>query len=142
MPGALKVRAPRVHDSREGFGFSSHILPRYARRSPKVADVLPVLYLRGLLSWRPLVVVVAVVVLVAVVGGTDVVVVVAVVELVAAVVVAPDRSHTNRSRALRGSRRMTRVQPIGTTHHTSRMTPHPRERCGQGTRAPSSRFAA
>lgn len=46
--GALKVRAPRVHDRREGHRFSSSILPRYARRSPKVADVLPVLYLRGL----------------------------------------------------------------------------------------------
>lgn len=46
--GALKVRAPRVHDKREGHRFSSSILPRYARRSPKVADVLPVLYLRGL----------------------------------------------------------------------------------------------
>lgn len=46
--GGLKVRAPRVHDRREGHGFSSSILPRYARRSPKVADVLPVLYLRGL----------------------------------------------------------------------------------------------
>jgi transposase-like protein len=30
--------------------FSSRILPRYARRSPKVTDVLPVLYLRGLSS--------------------------------------------------------------------------------------------
>ena len=46
--GGLKVRAPRVHDRREGHRFSSSILPRYARRSPKVADVLPVLYLRGL----------------------------------------------------------------------------------------------
>ena len=46
--GGLKVRAPRVYDRREGHGFSSSILPRYARRSPKVADVLPVLYLRGL----------------------------------------------------------------------------------------------
>jgi transposase-like protein len=46
--GALKVRAPRVHDRREGRRFSSYILPKYARRSPKVADVLPVLYLRGL----------------------------------------------------------------------------------------------
>jgi hypothetical protein len=44
--GALKVRASRVHDRREGFGFSSYILPCYVRRSPKVADVLPVLYLR------------------------------------------------------------------------------------------------
>jgi len=30
--------------------FSSRILPRYARRSPRVTDVLPVLYLRGLSS--------------------------------------------------------------------------------------------
>jgi transposase-like protein len=46
--GALKIQAPRVDDRREGHRFSSYILPRYARRSPKVADVLPVLYLRGL----------------------------------------------------------------------------------------------
>jgi transposase-like protein len=46
--GALQVRAPRIDDRREGRRFSSSILPRYARRSPKVADVLPVLYLRGL----------------------------------------------------------------------------------------------
>lgn len=46
--GALKVEAPRVHDRRDGHRFSSYILPRYARRSPKVSDVLPVLYLRGL----------------------------------------------------------------------------------------------
>ena len=46
--GALKVQAPRVNDRREGHRFSSYILPRYARKSPKVADVLPVLYLRGL----------------------------------------------------------------------------------------------
>ena len=46
--GALKVRAPRVDDRREGHRFTSQILPRHARRSPKVADVLPVLYLRGL----------------------------------------------------------------------------------------------
>ena len=46
--GALKIRAPRINDRREGRRFSSYILPKYARRSPKVADVLPVLYLRGL----------------------------------------------------------------------------------------------
>ncbi len=46
--GALKIRAPRVNDRREGHRFSSYILPKYARRSPKVGDVLPVLYLRGL----------------------------------------------------------------------------------------------
>jgi len=46
--GALKIRAPRINDRRDGHRFSSYILPKYARRSPKVADVLPVLYLRGL----------------------------------------------------------------------------------------------
>ncbi len=54
--GTLPLRAPRVHDKRideqsgERRRFSSRILPRYARRSPRVSDVLPVLYLRGLSS--------------------------------------------------------------------------------------------
>ena len=51
--GTLKVTAPRVRDEREGESgdrcrFTSAILPPYMRRSPKVAEVLPVLYLRGL----------------------------------------------------------------------------------------------
>jgi len=52
--GTVPVRAPRVNDKRvdeqtgERQRFSSKILPAYARRSPKVNDVLPVLYLRGL----------------------------------------------------------------------------------------------
>ncbi len=52
--GTVALRAPRVNDRRvdEHTGarqkFSSRILPAYARRSPKVNDVLPVLYLRGL----------------------------------------------------------------------------------------------
>ncbi len=46
--GSLPIRAPRVNDRRDGHVYSSYILPKYARRSPKVADVLPVLYLRGL----------------------------------------------------------------------------------------------
>ena len=46
--GSLPIRAPRVNDRRDGHVFSSYILPKYARRSPKVGDVLPVLYLRGL----------------------------------------------------------------------------------------------
>ena len=46
--GTLEVRAPRVNDRREGERFSSRILPPYMRRSPKVAEVLPILYLRGL----------------------------------------------------------------------------------------------
>ena len=52
--GTLALRAPRAGDRRvdpetgERRRFSSQILPRYARRSPKVTDVLPVLYLRGL----------------------------------------------------------------------------------------------
>ncbi len=52
--GTVAIRAPRVNDKRvdeqtgERMRFSSRILPAYARRSPKVNDVLPVLYLRGL----------------------------------------------------------------------------------------------
>ena len=51
--GVLKVQAPRVWDRREEKRFSSYILPKYARRSPKVADVLPILYLRGLSTSPP-----------------------------------------------------------------------------------------
>ena len=43
----LEIEAPRVNDRREGCRFSSAILPPWARRSPKVSEVLPVLYLRG-----------------------------------------------------------------------------------------------
>lgn len=46
--GPVTVEAPRVNDKRDGEKFSSHILPAYMRRSPKVTEVLPVLYLRGL----------------------------------------------------------------------------------------------
>lgn len=52
--GTVAVRAPRVNDKRvdeqtgERQRFSSRILPAYARRSPKVTEVLPVLYLHGL----------------------------------------------------------------------------------------------
>jgi len=52
--GTVAIQAPRVNDKRvdgesgERQRFSSRILPAYARRSPKVNDVLPVLYLRGL----------------------------------------------------------------------------------------------
>jgi len=47
------VNAPRVNDRRtdqdgERRRFTSRILPPYMRRSPKVVEVLPVLYLRGL----------------------------------------------------------------------------------------------
>jgi transposase-like protein len=51
--GTIEVRAPRVDDRRETEDgsrrrFRSQILPPYMRRSPKVAEVLPLLYLRGL----------------------------------------------------------------------------------------------
>ncbi len=52
--GAMPVRAPRVNDRRvldgERQKFSSRILPPYVRRSPRVAEVLPLLYLHGLSS--------------------------------------------------------------------------------------------
>jgi putative transposase len=51
--GTIPVSAPRVNDRRtdqdgERRRFTSRILPPYMRRSPKVAEVLPVFYLRGL----------------------------------------------------------------------------------------------
>ena len=46
--GAVEVTAPRVDDRREDRRFTSAILPAYMRKSPKVTEVLPVLYLRGL----------------------------------------------------------------------------------------------
>ena len=54
--GAVRVRAPRVNDKRveESTGerqrFSSAILPAWCRKSPKVTEVLPLLYLHGLSS--------------------------------------------------------------------------------------------
>ena len=51
--GAVRVRAPRVNDKRvdehgERQRFSSAILPAWARKSPQIAEVLPLLYLHGL----------------------------------------------------------------------------------------------
>ncbi len=51
--GTVELKAPRIDDRRrdEQGGrrrFTSRILPPYMRRSPKVAEVLPLLYLRGL----------------------------------------------------------------------------------------------
>lgn len=54
--GAVEVKAPRVNDKRvnEATGerkrFSSAILPPWARKSPKISEVLPLLYLHGLSS--------------------------------------------------------------------------------------------
>src|SRR5215218_2109162 len=54
VAGALPVRAPRVDDRRihpqtgERARFRSVILPPWCRRSPKVAEVLPLLYLHRL----------------------------------------------------------------------------------------------
>ncbi len=52
--GRMEVRAPRVDDRRvdpdtgERQRFRSAILPPWARRSPKVTEVLPLMYLHGL----------------------------------------------------------------------------------------------
>ncbi len=52
--GAVPVRQPRVNDKRideatgERMRFSSAILPAWARKSPQVSEVLPLLYLHGL----------------------------------------------------------------------------------------------
>ncbi|MDJ0466561.1 IS256 family transposase [Streptomyces sp. H27-C3] len=54
--GVIEVEAPRVNDKRidaatgERKRFSSAILPPWARKSPKISEVLPLLYLHGLSS--------------------------------------------------------------------------------------------
>ena len=54
VAGAVSVTAPRVNDRRvdpdsgERQRFSSAILPAWARKSPQVSEVLPLLYLHGL----------------------------------------------------------------------------------------------
>jgi putative transposase len=54
--GAVAVRQPRVNDRRtdpvtgERRRFSSAILPAWSRKSPRVAELLPLLYLHGLSS--------------------------------------------------------------------------------------------
>jgi len=56
VAGAIEVQAPRVDDRRvdevsgERARFSSAILPPWCRKSPKVTEVLPLLYLHGLSS--------------------------------------------------------------------------------------------
>jgi putative transposase len=46
--GSIELQAPRVNDRRPGHRFTSVILPPYMRRSPRLSEALPVLYLRGL----------------------------------------------------------------------------------------------
>jgi transposase-like protein len=54
--GAIEVTVPRVNDKRtnpatgERMRFSSAILPPWARKTPKITEVLPLLYLHGLSS--------------------------------------------------------------------------------------------
>ncbi len=55
--GAMEVSAPRVHDRRadedatgQRHRFRSSLLPPWCRRSPKVTEALPLLYLHGLSS--------------------------------------------------------------------------------------------
>ena len=54
VAGAVEIRAPRVRDRRveahvaEPKRFKSSIVPPWCRRSPKVDEVLPLLYLHGL----------------------------------------------------------------------------------------------
>lgn len=54
--GAVPVKAPRVNDKRvdpetgKRLRFSSAILPAWARKSPQMTEVLPLLYLHGLSS--------------------------------------------------------------------------------------------
>ena len=46
--GSIRIRAPRVNDQRPDHTFRSRILPPYMRKSPRLEEAVPVLYLRGL----------------------------------------------------------------------------------------------
>ena len=46
--GVIEIAAPRVDDRRSDHRFTSQILPPYMRRSPRLNEALPVLYLCGL----------------------------------------------------------------------------------------------
>jgi hypothetical protein len=52
--GAIEIQAPRINDKRvdadtgERIRFRSSIVPPWCRKSPKVAEVLPLMYLHGL----------------------------------------------------------------------------------------------
>jgi putative transposase len=48
--GAVRVKAPRVEDRREGQRFTSAILPRYLRKVPSLENLIPTLYLMGVSS--------------------------------------------------------------------------------------------
>jgi transposase-like protein len=54
--GPIEIEAPRVNDKRvdeetgERMRFSSSIIPPWCRKSPKVAEVLPLMYLHGMSS--------------------------------------------------------------------------------------------
>ena len=56
--GAIEVTVPRVNDKRtdpatgERQRFASAILPPWARKTPKITEVLPLLYLHGLSQRR------------------------------------------------------------------------------------------
>jgi transposase-like protein len=46
--GELKIQTPRVNDKRPDHHFTSSILPPYMRKSPRLEEAVPILYLRGL----------------------------------------------------------------------------------------------
>ena len=46
--GTLRFQQPRVNDKRSGHQFSSSIIPKYARNSPTIEKLIPVLYLKGI----------------------------------------------------------------------------------------------
>ena len=54
VAGAVEIRQPRVDDRRidaatgKRWRFTSSLVPPWCRKSPKVTEVLPLLYLRGL----------------------------------------------------------------------------------------------
>jgi len=46
--GSVRIQAPRVDDRRPEQRFTSKLLPPYMRRSPRLEEAVPILYLKGL----------------------------------------------------------------------------------------------
>jgi transposase-like protein len=45
--GSVRIKQPRVNDRRDGYSFTSNILPPYMRRVPSIDALIPALYLKG-----------------------------------------------------------------------------------------------
>ncbi|MCM8534518.1 MAG: IS256 family transposase [Lentisphaeraceae bacterium] len=46
--GTLRFQQPRINDKRPNHKFESKLIPKYARNSPTIENLIPVLYLKGI----------------------------------------------------------------------------------------------